>query len=436
MFGGRSAVQPLRRPLLAGGVASQEQAEAGLRQSEEHFGQLVAGVRDYAVFLLDRQGNVLTWNAGAERIKGYKAEEIVGQHFSRFYPKDAVDRGWPAEELGGRRPTGRFEDEGWRVRKDGSRFWANVVITALRDESGEVRGFLKITRDLTDRKQAEETLRQSEERFRLLVEGVQDYAIFMLDPEGRVASWNAGAERIKGYKADEIIGQHFSRFYPQEAIDRGWPEHELKVAGAEGRFEDEGWRVRKDGTQFWANVVITALHDEAGTFRGFSKVTRDLTERKRAEENARRLVEEAAARRVADENARLIREQRERLHVTLASIGDAVISTDAEGRIAFLNPVAENLVGWKTEEAASQNLSDVFRIVNEDTRQPVENPALRALKDGVIVGLANHTVLIAKDGRNAPLTTALRRSGTPGGVLSAAYWSSETSAKISDPRRH
>ncbi len=218
----------------------------------------------------------------------------------------------------------------------------------------------------------------------------------MLDPQGRVVTWNAGAERFKGYKAGEIIGQHFSKFYPQADIDRGWPAHELKVAAAEGRFEDEGWRVRKDGTQFWANVVITALKDERGELLGFSKITRDMTERKLAEENARRLAEEAAARQVAYE-------ERERLQVTLASIGDAVISTDANGRVDFLNPVAEELVGWKSGEAFGRTLEDVFRIVNEDTRQPVENPALRALKDGVIVGLANHTLLISKDGTERPI---------------------------------
>ena len=228
---------------------------------------LVHGTTEYAIFMLDPQGHVVTWNAGAERLKGYKADEIIGQHFTKFYPQEAVDRGWPAHELEVAAAEGRFEDEGWRIRKDGSQFWANVVITALKDDRGRLLGFSKVTRDLTNRKQAEEALRRSEERFRLLVEGAKDYAIFMLDTQGNIASWNPGAERIKGYKTEEIVGQHFSKFYPQEAIDRGWPAHELKVAKAEGRFEDEGWRVRKDGTQFWANVVITALHDEAGKFR-------------------------------------------------------------------------------------------------------------------------------------------------------------------------
>ena len=349
------AVDFLVKPLLpvvlqakVRGFVELFQEKQRARHEADQLRLLVHGTTDYAIFMLDPQGRVVTWNAGAERIKGYKAEEIIGQHFSKFYPQEAIDRGWPAHELKVATAEGRFEDEGWRVRKDGTQFWANVVITALRDEQGQLRGFSKVTRDLTERKQAEEALRRSEERFRLLVEAAKDYAIFLLDPQGHVASWNPGAERIKGYKADEIIGQHFSRFYPQEAIDRGWPAHELKVATAEGRFEDEGWRVRKDGTQFWANVVITALKDEQGKLLGFSKITRDLTARKQAEENARRLAEETAARQVAHQ-------ERERLHVTLASIGDAVISTDAEGRVEFLNPVAEELVGWKSEEAPDRS---------------------------------------------------------------------------------
>ena len=304
MFKGRSAELRESQVSLNTARSKQKRAETGLKESEEEFEKLVAGVRDYAIFLLDRQGHILTWNAGAEAIKGYRPEEIIGQHFSRFYLKEAVASGWPAHELEVAAQTGRFEDEGWRLRKDGTRFWANIIITALRDDSGEVRGFLKITRDLTDRKQAEEKLRISEERFRSMIENVKDYAIFMLDPQGRVATWNAGAQRIKGYTSEEIIGEHFSRFYPQEAIDRGWPEEELRRAEADGQFEDEGWRIRKDGSRFWANVVITALRDESGVLRGFGKVTRDLTERKEAEDQARRLIQEEAARKAAEESTR------------------------------------------------------------------------------------------------------------------------------------
>ncbi len=400
LLGGRAAVPALR---------------------EEQFGKFVAGVRDYAVFLLDRAGNVATWNAGAEQIKGYAAHEIVGTHFSRFYPPEALASGWPAHELEVAAKTGRFEDEGWRVRKDGTLFWASVVITAVRDDAGAVRGFLKITRDLTDRKQAEEKLRLGEERFRLLVEGVKDYAIFMLDPEGRVATWNAGAERLKGYAAAEIIGRHFSTFYPPDVVARGWPAEELRRATADGRVEDEGWRVRKDGTTFWAGVVITALRDEAGTLRGFAKVTRDLTERRAAEEAARRLIREEAARKAAEEAAGEIERQRQQLHVTLSSIGDGVVVTDSAGRVTFLNPVAVELMGWAAAEAAGRPLDEVFRIVNEQTGAPVPNPVDTVLRENRVVELANHTALVTRDGRAVPVedTAAPIResSGAVGGAV-------------------
>ncbi|MBE8521288.1 PAS domain S-box protein [Amycolatopsis sp. H6(2020)] len=275
---------------------------------DERFRLLVQGVLDYAIFMLDTGGRIASWNAGAERIKGYAAEEIIGQHFSVFYPADDVAAGKPARELELAVAEGRLEDEGWRLRKDGTRFWANVVITALYDERGELRGFGKVTRDVTERRAAEAALRESEERFRLLVQSVQDYAIFMLDTGGRIASWNAGAERIKGYAAEEIIGQHFSVFYPADDVAAGKPAWELEVAVAEGRLEDEGWRVRKDGTRFWANVVITALYDEQGRLHGFGKVTRDMTERRNAERalrERRRLVghlveaQEVERRRIA-----------------------------------------------------------------------------------------------------------------------------------------
>jgi PAS domain S-box-containing protein len=281
------------------------------RQKDELLRLLVETNQDYAVFLLDPGGTVLTCNAGAQRIKGFQPDELIGQHFSMFYPAEQIRRGWPERELVLAREQGRFEDEGWRVRKDGSLFWANVIITPIW-QAGELRGYSKVTRDLTDRRRHEESLRQSEERFRLLVEGVADYAIFMLDPNGYVMTWNVGAQRIKGFSADEIIGQHFSRFYPSDVVLGGWPEHELQVAAEEGRFVDEGWRVRKDGSQFWAHVTITAVRDEQGHLRGFAKVTRDLTERRRAEaletDGARRdelLEAERSARIEAQRTARI-----------------------------------------------------------------------------------------------------------------------------------
>jgi hypothetical protein len=248
------------------------------------FAHLVANVQDYAIFLLDPQGNVRSWNAGAERIKGYTASEILRKHFSIFYSPEDVARRWPQQELEIATREGRFETEGWRYRKDGSRFWASVTITAERADDGSLEGFLKITRDLTDRRRAEESLRESEERFRLLIEGVREYAIFALTPEGRIATWNTGAQRIKGYSADEVIGKSFSMFYTPEAAARGKPEWLLRAAVEHGSVEDEDWRVRKDGQRFWANVVITALRDEQGQLRGFAKVTRDLTERRQIDQ--------------------------------------------------------------------------------------------------------------------------------------------------------
>ncbi|MGQ0751461.1 MAG: hybrid sensor histidine kinase/response regulator [Betaproteobacteria bacterium] len=253
---------------------------------------LVAGIRDYAIFILNPEGIIQSWNLGARLIKGYAAEEVIGKHFSLFYPRDALERQWPERELRMAAADGRFEDEGWRVRKDGSRFWANVVITALRRDDGQLIGFSKITRDLTIRRGNEQRLRQSEERFRLLIEGVQDYALYMLDNEGLVSSWNSGAQRIYGYSASEILGRHFSWLCPADDIKAGKPWQELRTARAAGRAVEENWRVRKNGERFWAHVVVTALQDAEGVPCGFAKMTQDLTERRQhreAEDTARRM---------------------------------------------------------------------------------------------------------------------------------------------------
>jgi PAS domain S-box-containing protein len=265
--------------------------ETKVEQENEIYRHLVDSVNDYAIFSLDREGYIQTWNQGAERIKGYKPHEIIGQHFSKFYTPEDLQAGKTAMELRIAREEGRYEEEGWRVRKDGTLFWANVVITALYNDDKTLRGFAKVTRDLTSKKQAEEVLKQSQERYRLLIDSVKDYALIMLDTKGRITSWNAGAQRIKGYSAEEILGSHFSKFYPEIDIAAGKPEMELKVAIAEGRFEEEGIRVKKDGSFFWASVVITAVRDESGALRGFSKVTRDISERKNAERKMRELNE-------------------------------------------------------------------------------------------------------------------------------------------------
>ncbi len=400
--------------------------------AEATFRLLVDSVHDYAIFLLDRGGRVATWNAGAQLIKGYAPEEIIGKHIATFYPPEDREAGKPQRLLQTAALEGRVEDEGWRVRSDGRRFWADVVITAVRDPAGELTGFAKVTRDLTSRREteealrrtqeqlsttlysigdgvlatderghitlinrvaeeltgwpedeargrpidevfdivdedtrakavnpvgrvlkegivvglanhtalvardgterpiadsgapirdahgrtcgavlvfrdvtderkAEQALRESEQRLRLMIESVKDYAIYMLDPHGNVVSWNAGAERIKGWRAKEIVGESFERFFVPEEVEFGTPQRELDVAAEHGRFEDEAWRVRKDGSRFWANVVLTAIRDEAGLLVGFAKVTRDLTERRKLEQERVRAAQAEEAVRLRDE---------------------------------------------------------------------------------------------------------------------------------------
>ncbi|HEX5507330.1 MAG TPA: PAS domain S-box protein [Pseudolabrys sp.] len=258
--------------------------EYGSRRSDDaRYRLLLDAITDYAICMLDAKGIVSSWNSGAERCKGYAAEEIIGQHFSRFYTDEDRALNLPQRALATAAEEGRFESEGWRVRKDGMRFWANVIIDPIRDPSGTLIGFAKVTRDLSERKAGQENLRKSEEQFQLLVQGVTDYAIFMLDPGGHVISWNAGAQKIKGYRSEDIIGEHYSRFYTPEDRGNGEPKRNLEIAAREGRVEKEGIRLRKDGTRFWAHVIIDAIRDAGGDLIGFAKVTRDIGERKQAE---------------------------------------------------------------------------------------------------------------------------------------------------------
>ncbi|HEX5006016.1 MAG TPA: PAS domain S-box protein [Hyphomonadaceae bacterium] len=262
---------------------STEAGSLGDIPDDSRFRLLVEAVTDYAIYMLDPSGVISSWNPGAQRAKGYTAAEILGKNFSQFYTEEDRRVGRPQMALEIAAREGRFENEGWRVRKDGTRFWAHVIIDPIRSPEGRLIGFAKITRDLTDQKRSREELRQSEERFRLLVQGVHDYAIYMLDPNGLVTNWNSGAYRIKGYTADEIVGQHFSRFYTEEDRDAGEPQRALEIAAREGRYEREGWRIRRNGERFRAHVIIDRILDDEGKVLGFAKITRDITERMEAQ---------------------------------------------------------------------------------------------------------------------------------------------------------
>lgn len=265
-------------------ITEQKRRQFDLLESEERYRLMVEAIRDYSIFMLDPEGNVVTWNDGGTLIHGYAESEILGKHFSVFYsPADLVEEK-PRKKLQLARENGSYREEGWRVKKDGSLFWASVVLTALFNDRNALIGYSKVTSDLTGRLKDEDVLRQSEALYRSLVEQVGDYGIFMLDTKGRIISWNEGARRIKGYAAEDVIGKYFSIFYPEEDILNGKPAWELKVARSSGKYEEEGWRLRKDGSRFWANIVITAVYDTEGRLSGFSKVTRDLTERKISEQ--------------------------------------------------------------------------------------------------------------------------------------------------------
>jgi PAS domain S-box-containing protein len=371
------------------------EARMALVESEEWFRLLVEGVTDYAIYMLDPLGKVVTWNVGAERSKGYKAEEILGRNYSIFFLPEEVEAGVPARELAEATRVGRFETEAWRQRKDGSRFWALVTLTAIRDSQGELCGFAKVTRDMSERKNAEEALRRHNaelERYRLIVENISDYVIITLDAEGRIDSWTSVAANMAGYSAEEAVGKEYALVFTAEDAASGQPRREMEEAARTGRCASESWRQRRDGTKFWASGVLTAIRDQTGKLTGYIRVARDITPQKRAEEALRSL------------NAQL-----QRYRIIVENISDYVIYTlDAEGRIDSWSHGLEELLGFTAEEAVGKEYALVFTAEEIELGQP-----RREMEEA------------ARAGRCASDSWRVRRDGT-------TFWSSGVLTAIHD----
>ncbi|ONG55835.1 hypothetical protein BKE38_08055 [Pseudoroseomonas deserti] len=339
--------------------------------SDALYRQMVQGVKDYAIYLIDPSGVVSNWNAGAQRAKGYTAQEIVGQHFSRFYTEPDRAAGLPQRALDCALREGKFEGEGWRLRQDGTRFWAHVVIDPIFGEEGALIGFAKITRDLTAQVEASRRTTEQERLFRLLVQGVTDYAIYLLDPEGVVSNWNAGAQRAKGYTAQEIVGQHFSRFYTLDDRRAGLPQRALATALATGKFEGEGWRLRRDGSRFWAHVVIDPIRDEMGTLVGYAKITRDLTAQK---------LQSDRMKAVSDN-----------LDLALAHMSQGLCLFDAQERLVLSNERMRSLLQLpETAIRPGATLTDLLWELHADPAVDYEETAakVRALRLAHLAALA------------------------------------------------
>ena len=379
--------------------AMQTSCKDSIYTEDSMYRLLIQNVTDYAIYMLDVNGVVSNWNPGAERAKGYRAEEIVGKHFSTFYTEEDLARGLPQQMLDRVVRDGSAENEGWRVRKDGTKLWAHVTLQSVQDGHGKTVGIAKITRDLTEQRKRERETREQERTFRLLVQGVTDYAIYMLSPQGIVTNWNAGAQRAKGYSAEEIVGHHFSTFYREEDQRRDLPARALATALEKGKFEGEGWRVRKDGSTFWAHVVIDAIRDEDGGLVGFAKITRDVTEKKRIEDQVSHLahhdalttlLNRASFRDVVERNLG----RGKRCHLLYLDLDRFKPINDTLGHLVgdkVLQVVAERIQGQLRKTDAGGRLGgDEFAVllvdcINSEAAATASERLIRAIENPIVV---------------------------------------------------
>lgn len=367
-----------------------------LAETEAVYERLFEGSPN-AMLVVDAAGRITRANPQAQHFFGYTISELLGNPVEILIPERFWQAHPPLRDQFSAHPRMRPMGAGLELfgrRKDGTEFPVDVMLSPIDTSEGPV--VLTVIRDITAQKQTETALRETEQRFRLLVENADDYAIFMLDPEGKVSTWNVGAERIKGYRADEIVGQHFSRFYTQEELLSGKPDRELESAALHGRFEDEGWRMRKDGSRFWANVIITAVRDRDGTLLGFSKITRDFTERRKAEES--------------------VRLSEERFRSLFEFSPDAIIVSDQDGKIAEINAQVEKFFGYSRGELLGQS---VETLVPERFRRghPAHRKEYGAEPRTRPMGIGLELYGRRKDGTEFPVDIMLSPVRTDGGKL-------------------
>ncbi len=336
---------------------------------------LVRNIQDYAIYMLGPDGTIMSWNKGAELLKGYQEEEVIGTHFSRFFRKEDQRNRRPQKLLQEAAEVGRVEDTGLRVRKDGSTIWVNVVVDAIHDENGDLIGFGKVTRRLTS---------TNPMIYETLVRNIEDYAIYMLDLSGRVVSWNRGAERIKGYTADEIIGKPFATFFLPEDRERGVPQQMLDRARTHRSVEERGRRRRKDGTTIWVHAVIDAIHDDNGQLIGFAKVARDISEQ---------LQNETALKSVAE-------------RILVETIPDGIITIDELGVVQSFNPAAERMFGYRASEVIGKNV----RMLMPKPYQQEHDGYLRNYRESghaKVIGIGREVEARRKDGTVFPIELAV-----------------------------